>query len=692
MASDEQNDAIETFLSGHHVLLDAPPGTGKSWTLVEVSKRLCQTTTAEHKILMIAYNTELAAELAELLSDEGLSDRVECYTFHGLCSHLVELTMDDAALERCLDDMDAGFKMPRRYVEPTALLLDEAQDITSLHLRLLRTLTRGRPRLFVVGDPRQRLYDFGRFPSIEGHFDAPEVTFGPIASNDGSAIDDTRSWVCKQLTLSRRITIPMAQVVDRFFQSGLQSAVPLTAQTVPVHVHFHKKWDLGELFHNIIKGARVATTYDHITLMAATKRGNIPLRNALNTLSSKGIPMYVQGVDGNHPSVRACKVRVLSYHAAKGTECDTAIVLVPPDAKKNPLYVALTRAKRMLHIVFIHGEAHAGLLATLRACYAHGTVRHMEDGFWEEATPSSPSSPRLVEGTSAKRSRPTSLDIERQLRSIDNITLLEKHRTLQTIVGTLPSSRSSFDVDEGPSINAHDEFVVGVYRGYEDVSEIYARAVRMLCEYTHSGRIRAIDDILTPTRLDVSERERAIRVGHMARFVSPAARDTSLLANDCVRQVRHAYTSSAPKTMRDFCVFAAATLSWDSYHHIMRQVIPVDAWMDAQVFERAVHVVHDQIGIDCLKSARYDVRLRGEYAGVLLHGRVHIFTVESAWHIVWSEPNAHHMDEATVRAILHPSRTCRILSLCTGTVAIVKTPRPDDAILALLPRNDDTAT
>ena len=58
------------------------------------------------KILILSYNRALCEATRSGLERLGLSDRVQCYTFHGLATYCVRPTYDDMALHELLEDFD----------------------------------------------------------------------------------------------------------------------------------------------------------------------------------------------------------------------------------------------------------------------------------------------------------------------------------------------------------------------------------------------------------------------------------------------------------------------------------------------------------------------------------------------------------------------------------------------------------
>ena len=99
-----QQNALDCWDMGRNLRLQAPPGTGKTWMLLKASA-LALTANPSADILIVAYNTELAADIVAQLASHGFETGVRCFTFHSLCTHFLELAADDVALESCISSM-----------------------------------------------------------------------------------------------------------------------------------------------------------------------------------------------------------------------------------------------------------------------------------------------------------------------------------------------------------------------------------------------------------------------------------------------------------------------------------------------------------------------------------------------------------------------------------------------------------
>ena len=66
--------------------------------------------------------------------------------------------------------------------------------------------------------------------------------------------------------------------------------------------------------------------------MFGPRRGNAPLRQALNVLSNGGVPIHMHGASaGGDPRLREGKLKVSTWHASKGTEAARCVELLCAD-------------------------------------------------------------------------------------------------------------------------------------------------------------------------------------------------------------------------------------------------------------------------------------------------------------------------------------------------------------------------
>lgn len=627
---------------GLNAVVHAPPGTGKTFCIMEAARRVCQAD-ADATILICAYNTELAAEVSAAVELADLSARVSCYTFHGLCSNTIILAADDAALEDAIAYARVDLENRAKRLACTHVFIDECQDMTDLHKQLLAiVIDKNSVRQYMlVGDVDQLLYNYGHYPSRVGFLTSPEEHF-----------KTQRPWRRVRLSHSMRITAPMARLVDAHFETGLKSRKEHTSSTHPVHIYGSNKWKISEVIVDILKRQPKTQPLEAVSILVAAKASNGPFRIALNDVSASGFPMYVHGIDGSCDSVRKGKIRVSSFHASKGTEGATAIVILPNKIKRNPFYVGITRATRELHVILVKDAFDADVCRTLlELSEEEGIVRFENPLARQICTKAMNTPPECTENASGGTAEEQ--PVRPSIRSLDH----GRSASLPTIRGTTRK--------HGVHTITNIDVVVGVHgsRNFENVSAVYARAVLMKLEHACTGRIRAMDDIVTPSRLEFSKQEVAIRHGHVGRFVSPFVSEESLLARDLTHHAIVARNKAS--SARDWCTMAASFLSWNGYHHVFRQLIPFD-WVDETLFDMAF--ANAQAGLAEADSTliRFDTRLSRQVDGTLLHARVHASSDACAWHFSWGDIGSKERTEAVLRATLHRARMCRLIALTTG--------------------------
>ena len=125
----------------------------------------------------------------------------------------------------------------------------------------------------------------------------------------------------------------------------------------------------------------------------------------------------------------------------------------------------------------------------------------------------------------------------------------------------------------------------------EDVRFAALRVALVAAEVRATGRVRAMEDVLHPTRLDAEQRDAAVRAGLAARPVGRYASDDSLLAPDLRAAATAAYARLVEDDKNDkdedVAEVALATLAWDGFDHVMRQHRPVSAWASHPTVARA---------------------------------------------------------------------------------------------------------
>jgi hypothetical protein len=652
------DEALAALARGECVAVQAVPGAGKTHVLLQACDAAGGPGGPAPRCLILAYNTQLAAAVNASLEARALSDRVTCLTFHALCGRCLAPARDDAQLEAALDAAAAGALVPRDVPAVDRVLIDEAQDVRALYVRLLTALglVAAPTALLVAGDANQLLYDFD--PAYEATLDtlqAPERTFG-------------RPFAHVTLQCSRRLTAPVVAFVNAAFGTSIVAA-PRAADAPPpppIEVRAPKTaFQMLDVLRDVLVGDAAAV--GDTLLLVDRRRGNRPLLALLNGLSREGrTRLHVHGVDGDD-AWDGGKLRCSTWWGAKGLECDTAVVLLPATAPRNPTFVALTRARRRLVVVLDprapHAAASRALLQLPPECVDVQGVR--------AGSALAAGAQRLAADSLAPRE--DFVPREGAMRCADRWAPRRAAVVAHTAV----------DVVTPPSADAADSLAssgvpVRMPTGApEDAREAALRLALVLAEHRATGSVRAMEDVLHPTRLDAEQGDAALRAGFAGRAVPRSVPDAALLAPDLRRAAQAAYCRMHDRgeggdgdggdRHAAAAEVALATLAWDGFDHVMRQLRPVRAWVGHPQVARAVACVDEHLPA----HAAYDLRLiRGD-----AHVRVHASDARACYHVAWGLA-ASDDAEAAVRAAMHPAKKCVLVDAATGEVREV---RVDDA-------------
>lgn len=626
--TDEQQSVVHSFVSGGNVCVKAVPGAGKTKLLVDTCEQ------ASGPCLLLAYNTQLAADVQDALERAGLLSKVLCCTFHALCTRYIAPARDDAELLRAVEAAEEGLQKIDPPADVHFVLVDECQDVRVLYLRLLRVLKLGPPfhPTLLVGDPMQLIYDFDvDHPANEETISSPDVTFPGT------------TWLQCTLSWSFRLTRPMAGLVHGCFGVDV---FPFR-DGPPVDFRVVNAFQMFSALQDVLMSPDAA---NECMVLVHRRRGNMALCKLLNELSSRQVLVHVHGVDADDAAAKKGKLKCITWWAAKGMQCDTAIVIVPRFAAKNPLYVALTRAVRRLVVVMESSEINRCVIRAFRTL-PHGSFQTNAAALSALSAPDHDEDSFCVQPHFAPRAG--------VVRSLD--TWRPPRRTML--------DTCSIDmVHEGSPFSDSSRAPVMTFR-----------VAVILCEYHATGRVRAVEDILHPTRLTREAAANALRLGFTSRHVSPNTPSDSLLPSDLTELTKEAYRRLP--SLDAAAKLSLAVESWNSFHHVMRQLLPVEPWCFSEAIQCAVGNAQRFIPASTQQGVEFDVRLRMERQEQLWAARAHVVTREAVYHLVCGDkesgPSEETIGHAAVRASLHGSARCFVVDLLYGWAAEVNVVQPE---------------
>lgn len=617
-------DALST--GSRRVVLEAVPGAGKTRLLLKAAR--CEPS------LLLAYNTQLAESMQERLAMDD-ECTATCLTFHALCARCLGGPIrDDHQMEQMVHRAERGQVTPVDVPSVTRVLIDEAQDVRELYVRLIRVLGLARTgvSLLVAGDSNQLVYDFDDdFPAS---LDALQQAGAVFGGGD---------WTSMQLQESHRLTTPMANFINEVFETSIVSNKmgPLVEVRSP-----RSMFALYGLLKDILEEEK------DVLLLVDRRQGNRPLRALLNAISRNGgRRLKVHGIDpetkpgeGGHgePSNDTALLTCASFWSAKGLECDVAVVLLPEHAPRNATYVALTRAKRRLVVVIDPREPHT---AVCRIAGGSGSV------FVSDATA------RKAIQSGAESDTACSFLRRQHVRGV-NVARFVPSRS--TLLANTNFSSQTFGDCEG-------ELSSWSRIGNEECdmsAVVVAMALVMAESKACDGKVRAFEDVLHPARMNASQARAATALGFMGRHAPASVPDDALLASDLRTMATKAYADLS--TVRNVALVALAIRAWDAFDHTMRRLLPVEEWTDDN--PALEHVLHRITRLLPMREVQYDHVLKDAHSE--LHSRVHAMTKDTCFHVVWLA-SSDDFAMASVRAALHPRHSCTLVELANDTVRII---------------------
>lgn len=636
----QMEEVVAHLDAGHNVAVEAVPGAGKTHIIMNLCRDGVPT-------LILAYNRELADRVNSSLD---VTHNAVCFTFHGLCSRCLGTVRDDHQLLKAVSHAEAGRLIPENVPHVQRVVVDEAQDVRELYVRLLCALglSRAGVQIVVAGDRNQLVYDFDDdFPASLATLGSPETAFG------------TGTWRRVRMETSRRLTEQVSHVVNRMFETNITSAKqgPPVEVRVPTNMYSGLYESLKDLLRRD----------SDVLILVDRKSGNRALRSLLNTVSRNGLAVHVHGVpayvggssggDGGDAPSAATGIRCGTFWSAKGLEANTVVVLLPGAAPPNPTYVALTRSTHRLVVVLDPKNPHPLMSRIVvsepeRFCVTgRQAVRILSSG---------------------ARAPNTSFEKRQYTGDRSGFRCLDRHVPCKAVVDRVVGGEVAAPLLERPP-SSHGEDAVEVEGG--GVGEIAVLMGLVRAEHRETGVVRAMLDVEHPTRLDYDQIPDAIRLGLVSRVVPRFVTDDELLAADLRDMALRSYKTGVERDVDSLAIVALAIASWDAWDCTMRTMCRNRGeWTPST--RDAVEYVCDALPV----GARYDVRLMD--AEKKHHARVQATTPERAYHFVWEATSA-DVGRAVVRAALHPGGCCRLVDVQARTCVDLVVENSDDVHLLL---------
>ncbi|RAO75306.1 3'-5' exonuclease [Dyella jiangningensis] len=361
---DAQQELLARSLGDEHRIIHGVAGSGKTMILgfraMELARALSK------PILVLCYNTTLAARLEQLMGERGLSDKVQVYNFHTWCRSMltayhVPLPPEGPRFAEelppaVIEGVDRG-QIPR--FQYGAVLIDEGHDFEPEWYKLIvQMIDPNTNSLLVLYDDAQNIYGQANRKKISwkslgvqaqgrttilklNYRNTLEILsvargFANELLLERSEDDDSVPLIAPQ-SAGRRGALPELIRVERQ-EDQLPAIIDRLRQE---HGHGRRLSDMAVIFRNAWEGEK---------LHEALQRAGIPSRLA-------------EGNGKRSLFVVEDTVKLVTMHSSKGLEFPLVIIpglgSLPKPGKDEAdearlLYVAMTRGTERL--VMIHHE------------------------------------------------------------------------------------------------------------------------------------------------------------------------------------------------------------------------------------------------------------------------------------------------------------------------------------------------
>ena len=343
---DEQRALIEIDTSEGHYLVTGPPGSGKTNVMLLRASYLRSAgmgnclvlvfTRMLREFIVAGSRTPAMLPPPRIQTHAGWTKRILRELDRPYEQSAKDLSHDAARAERhsALEAAITSAQLGGNYYD--SILVDEVQDYWAEELELLACLT---PRLFAVGDSRQRIY----------------------SRNEGMQTARNLGCVERPLRMHYRMGPRICRAADRLMQGAgptesLEQYCQYDDRELPSRVSVHTMPDFQselELLRDNLVGQLRAYPNEWLGVIASRRTTRDAVAQFLQT-TELGSQVLVQSDD---EPTRAFDVNrrivVSTLHSAKGTEYRSVHMLASddfPHYTREKAYTAVTRAKTTLDV------------------------------------------------------------------------------------------------------------------------------------------------------------------------------------------------------------------------------------------------------------------------------------------------------------------------------------------------------
>lgn len=343
--STEQRTIAETLREGKNIIVDSVAGSGKTTAI-----RCIAETLPRLNILAVLYNRGLADESQAKLAGRNVKVR----TIHSAAGGYYGVP--------CTTDQDIEnillLNAPYHGIQFDILVVDEAQDLTPILVKMIRKLLRDcqAKQMVVMGDYQQCIYAFK----------GSDERFLTMADTFFSDCLPVNTWVHLTLSQTFRCTESVVNFVNVCLL-GNSRLISRKSGAKPKYMVCNAFKCGQDINHEIDLYLQQGNSFEDIAILAPSIREKSVIAKVANYLSGAGKPIFIPSDDDisirDNQLLRG-KVVFSTFHQFKGRERKMIIVMnfddsyfrfynkdESRDVCPNQIYVATTRSSDRLILV-----------------------------------------------------------------------------------------------------------------------------------------------------------------------------------------------------------------------------------------------------------------------------------------------------------------------------------------------------
>jgi hypothetical protein len=353
--SSEQNYIIQQLILNNNVVVDSVAGSGKTTCNLHIAKHF-----NDMKILLLTYNSKLKVETREKAKKLGINN-IEVHSYHSLC---VKYYDNKCFTDTIINTIIKNKIKPIRSFIFDLIVLDEAQDITSLYYELICKIYKDNKninkKICIFGDKKQSIFDFN-------NADQRFIEYATELFNFNSY-----NWIRCNLPVSFRITYEMSLFInkcllndERIISNKITNNKPRYIICDCFDIHSSSR-TFEELKYYFSLGYK---PNDIFILAPSVKSQGTPVRKLENKIKKEmpNVMVYVPTSDDEKLDEELLEGKIIfsTFHQAKGLERKVVIIFnfdesyfkfykkdANPHICSNELYVATSRG--IHHLTLFH--------------------------------------------------------------------------------------------------------------------------------------------------------------------------------------------------------------------------------------------------------------------------------------------------------------------------------------------------